>query len=110
MLTDEEGKRRRFHDVTKIRDITSDMQGRNAPLRKNVSEESISDAKKQVNEKISLKETERYDYSKPFIQQVDDLMNGKIPKNDALTNRRNAGRAAEYRLQQSADDHQHGAY
>lgn len=35
--------------------------------------------------KFSQKETERYDYSKPFIQQVDDLMNGKIPQDDALT-------------------------
>ena len=34
--------------------------------------------------KFSQKETEHYDYSTPFIQQVDDLMNGKIPKNDAL--------------------------
>ena len=29
-------------------------------------------------------ETEHYDYSTPFIQQVDDLLEGKIPKNDAL--------------------------
>ena len=35
--------------------------------------------------KFSQKETEHYDYSKPFIQQVDDLMNGKIPQDDALT-------------------------
>ena len=32
----------------------------------------------------SEKETEHYDYSTPFIQQVDDLLEGKIPKNDAL--------------------------
>ena len=39
--------------------------------------------------KFSMKEereneTEHYDYSTPFIQQVDDLMNGKIPERDAL--------------------------
>ena len=34
--------------------------------------------------KFSQKETEHYDYSTPFIQQVDDLMNGKIPERDAL--------------------------
>lgn len=30
------------------------------------------------------KETEHYDYSTPFIQQVDDLLEGKIPERDAL--------------------------
>ena len=34
--------------------------------------------------KFSQKETDHYDYSTPFIQQVDDLLEGKIPKNDAL--------------------------
>jgi hypothetical protein len=32
----------------------------------------------------SEKETEHYDYSTPFIQQVDDLLEGKIPEYDAL--------------------------
>ena len=62
MLMDEEGKRRRFHDVTKIRDITSDMQGRNAPLRKNASENSISDSGEKFNEKFSLKEDSDFEY------------------------------------------------
>ena len=62
MLMDEEGKRRRFHDVTKIRDITSDMQGRNAPLRKNASENSISDSGEKFNEKFSLKEDSDFKY------------------------------------------------
>lgn len=34
--------------------------------------------------KFSQKETEHYDYSTPFIQQVDDLLEGKIPERDAL--------------------------
>lgn len=35
--------------------------------------------------RFSVKEEdEHYDHSKPFIQQVDDLLEGKIPKNDAL--------------------------
>lgn len=34
--------------------------------------------------KFSQKETDHYDYSTPFIQQVDDLLEGKIPENDAL--------------------------
>lgn len=62
MIMDEEGKRRRFHDVTKIRDITSDMQGRNAPLRKNASENSISDSGEKFNEKFSLKEDSNFEY------------------------------------------------
>ena len=34
--------------------------------------------------KFSQKETDHYDYSTPFIQQVDDLLEGKIPERDAL--------------------------
>ena len=34
--------------------------------------------------KFSQKETEHYDYSTPFIKQVDDLLEGKIPEYDAL--------------------------
>ena len=34
--------------------------------------------------KFSQKETEHYDYSTPFIKQVDDLLEGKIPERDAL--------------------------
>lgn len=35
--------------------------------------------------RFSVKEEdEHYDHSKPFIQQVDDLLEGKVPKDDAL--------------------------
>lgn len=34
--------------------------------------------------KFSQKETEHYDYSTPFIKQVDDLLEGKIPEYDSL--------------------------
>ncbi|MGN1020563.1 MAG: hypothetical protein ACI4O7_09305, partial [Aristaeellaceae bacterium] len=37
-------KGKRFHDITKIRDITTALQGRNAPRRGNASDNSISDS------------------------------------------------------------------
>lgn len=44
-------------------------------------------AQQRQAEKTSFsvkEENEHYDHSKPFIQQVDDLLEGKIPENDAL--------------------------
>ena len=44
-------------------------------------------AQERQAEKTSFsvkEENEHYDHSKPFIQQVDDLLEGKVPKDDAL--------------------------
>ena len=44
-------------------------------------------AQQRQAEKTSFsvkEENEHYDHSKPFIQQVDDLLEGKVPKDDAL--------------------------
>lgn len=48
-----------------------------------MNSEELSKYKFSMKEE-SENETEHYDYSTPFIQQVDDLLEGKIPKNDAL--------------------------
>ena len=40
--------------------------------------------KGKVNGKKRSSEPLKYDYSKPFGEQVDDWINGKIPKNDSL--------------------------
>lgn len=36
------------------------------------------------SQKNSVKEQEHYDYSKPFVEQVEDLREGRIPTKDAL--------------------------
>ena len=60
--------------IQKGRQATLSSNGKPAPSDTHVSIDSISDSGKKVNGKFSQKETERYDYSKPFIQQVDDLL------------------------------------
>lgn len=84
------GKTRAFQQMEamgKNQAALEDIYNRMVQMAENAKEGSVTG--KKVQEKFSLKEesekeTEHYDYSTPFIQQVDDLLEGKIPKNDAL--------------------------
>lgn len=61
MLMDEEGNRRRFHDLTKLKAVGEKMQGHNAPPVHYGSENNISNKVGEINpsEKFSLRDVDQ---------------------------------------------------
>lgn len=79
------GKTRAFQQMEamgKNQAALEDIYNRMVQMAENAESE---EQQRQAEEtKFSQKETEHYDYSTPFIQQVDDLLEGKIPEYDSL--------------------------
>ena len=82
-------------DMTEIQQLFDDVlyksisnmknalaEAENAKTRENLK--VLENAAEKENIQLSEEKKEKYDFKKPFAEQVDDYKNGKFPKNDTL--------------------------